>query len=585
VHTTHKTIRRRPLPSAIHGLPDHLHPVLRRVYLARSLTDATQLEHSLKRLLPLRGLNGLDAAIALLEAALIQNRRIVIVADFDADGATSCAVVVRALRAMGAQDVAYVIPNRIIHGYGLTPAIVKVAADLSPSLLVTVDNGISSIEGVAEARALGMQVLITDHHLPGLELPVADAIVNPNCPGNDFPSKTLAGVGVIFYVMLALRTHLRTRGWFGLTRPEPNLGVLLDLVALGTVADVVPLDYNNRILVAQGLTRIRTGVACAGIAALLAVAERNPERANSTDLGFFVGPRLNAAGRLEDMTIGVECLLTDNATYAKTLAARLDTLNRERRAIEAEMQDQALEALERLDLEEELELPWGLVLYDESWHPGVIGILAARLKDRLNRPVIAFAPGTNDELRGSARSIPGLHVRDTLEAIAARHPKLLSRFGGHAMAAGLSLSRIHFSAFAAAFDTEVHRRITPDDLCGVILSDGALDPTEFSLELAELLRNSGPWGQGFPEPIFDGVFQCLSSRVVGDRHLKLRVCPVNGTIPLDAIAFNSAEHFFPVPGSYLRLAYRLDINQYRDNRNLQLVLEYLEPYFGNTTNL
>ncbi|CAK0748188.1 single-stranded-DNA-specific exonuclease [Gammaproteobacteria bacterium] len=453
-----------------------------------------------------------------------------------------------------------------------------VAATLSPDLLVTVDNGISSIEGVAAARALGMQVLITDHHLPGLELPAADAIVNPNCPGNDFPSKCPAGVGVIFYVMLALRAHLRKRGWFGPTRADPNLGVLLDLVALGTVADVVPLDHNNRILVAQGLARIRTGAACAGIVALLAVAGRTPERAGTTDLGFFVGPRLNAAGRLEDMTLGVECLLTDDATQARALAARLDALNRERRAIEAEMQDQALEGLERINLEEGAELPWGLALYDETWHPGVVGILAARLKDRLNRPVIAFAPGAEGELRGSARSIPGLHARDTLEAIAARHPNLLSRFGGHAMAAGLALPQENFEAFATAFDSEVRRRITPEDLCGVILSDGALAPTDLGLELAELLRTGGPWGQGFPEPIFDGVFQCLSSRVVGERHLKLRVCPIEGSTPLDAIAFNSAEHFSPTPGGRLHLVYRLDINQYRDTRNPQLVVEHIEPF-------
>ncbi|CAK0755384.1 ssDNA-specific exonuclease RecJ [Gammaproteobacteria bacterium] len=576
MHTTNKTVRRRSLPSAIHGLPNSLHPVLRRVYLARNLTNATQLEQSLKGLLPFQGLNGLDRAVTLLEDAVVKNQRIVIVADFDADGATSCTVAVRALRAMGTQNVAYVIPNRIIHGYGLTPAIVEVAATFSPNLLVTVDNGISSINGVNAAKALGMQVLITDHHLPGLELPCADAIVNPNCPGNDFPSKNLAGVGVIFYVMLALRARLRARGWFGLALPEPNLGTLLDLVALGTVADVVPLDHNNRILVAQGLARIRAGTMCAGIAALLAVAGRTPERVNSTDLGFFVGPRLNAAGRLEDMTLGVECLLTDDAIQAKGFAARLDTLNRERRVIEAEMQDQALEELERLDLEGEMELPWGLALYDETWHPGVIGILAARIKDRLNRPVIAFAPGSEGELRGSARSIPGLHIRDTLEAIAAQQPKLLSRFGGHAMAAGLSLPQNHLTAFATAFDAEVHRRLTPDDLCGVILSDGTLAPADFTLELAELLHNGGPWGQGFPEPTFDGVFQCLGSRVVGERHLKLRVCPTEGNNSFDAIAFNSAEHLFPTPGSYLHLAYRLDINQYRDNRNLQLVVEYLQ---------
>ncbi|CAK0769838.1 ssDNA-specific exonuclease RecJ [Gammaproteobacteria bacterium] len=576
---TTKTIRRRSLSKLDHDLPDSLHPVLRRVYLARNLTNAKELDRSLKNLLPLQQLKGVDTAVALLEEAMMNNWRIVIVADFDADGATSCAVVVRALRAMGARNVDYVIPNRIIHGYGLTPAIVAVAARFSPDLLVTVDNGISSIEGVAAARALGIRVLITDHHLPGLELPVADAVVNPNCPDNDFPSKGLAGVGVIFYVMLALRAHLRARGWFEGIRAEPNLGALLDLVALGTVADVVPLDHNNRILVARGLARIRAGMACPGIAALLAVAERAPERVTTTDLGFFVGPRLNAAGRLEDMTIGVECLLADDATQAHVLAVRLDTLNRERRAIEAEMQDQALEELERLELDAEAELPWGLVLYDAAWHPGVIGILASRIKDRFNRPVIAFAPGGEQELRGSARGITKLHIRDILESIATAHPKMFCRFGGHAMAAGLTIPKNQLSDFATSFDAEIRRRLAPEDLHGVIFSDGALKPDDFSLELAEILRSGGPWGQGFPEPIFDGVFQCLDSRMMGERHLKLRVCSTEGSKPLDAIVFNYVNYpdcFFPRPRFHLRLAYRLDVNQYQDNCNPQLVVEYME---------
>lgn len=570
-----KTIQRRSLPKIAYSLPDTLHPVLRRVYLGRDLIDPTHLDQSLKGLLPFQGLSGLDSAVALLAEAVIHQRHVVIVADFDADGATSCALLVRTLQAMGAKNVSYVIPNRIIHGYGLTPAIVEVVARLSPELLVTVDNGISSIEGVVAARALGIQVLITDHHLPGMILPDADAIVNPNCPGNDFSSKCLAGVGVIFYVMLALRAYLRERGWFG-SRAEPNLGLVLDLVALGTVADVVPLDRNNRILVAQGLARIRAGMSCAGISALLEVAGRTPHRVTTTDLGFFVGPRLNAAGRLDDMTIGVECLLTDDATQARKLATHLDTLNRERRTIEAEMRSQAWEELEGFELDTSKELPWGLALYDETWHPGVIGILAARIKDRLHRPVIAFAPGKNDELRGSARGIPKLHIRDTLEAIATHQPWILSRFGGHAMAAGLTIPREHFAAFAVAFDAEVRRRLAPEDLCGVILSDGTLDPTDFNLELAELLRNAGPWGQGFQEPIFDGIFQCLDSRIVGEHHLKLRVSPTDGSTALDAIAFNSAENFSPTPGTHLRLVYRLDVNQYRDSYHLQLIVEYLE---------
>jgi single-stranded-DNA-specific exonuclease len=530
----------------------------------------------LKDLLPFQGLKGLDAAVTLLEEALVRNLRIVVVADFDADGATACAVAVRALRAMGAQQVGYVVPDRLVHGYGLTTGIVEVAATLSPNLLVTVDNGISSVEGVAAATRKGIRVLVTDHHLPGPELPAADAIVNPNCPGDDFPSKCLAGVGVIFYVMLALRRSLRELGWFGPRRPEPNLGTLLDLVALGTVADVVPLDHNNRILVAQGLARIRAGAACAGIAALLDVAGRAPARAGCADLGFFVGPRLNAAGRLEDMSFGVACLLADDPSHARALAVRLDALNRERRAIEAKMQAQALEELARIRFEEGRDLPWGLALYDANWHPGVVGILAARLKDRLNRPVIAFAPGPEGDLRGSARTLPGLHVRDTLDAIATRHPGLLSRFGGHAMAAGLTLPRDHFAAFATAFDTEVRNRLAPEDLCGVILSDGELTSPDLGLDLAQALRAGGPWGQGFPEPIFDGIFDCLDSRVVGERHLKLRVRLAEGSTPLEAIAFNATTT--PRAGTRLRLAYRLDVNEYRDTLRAQLVVEYLEAF-------
>ena len=573
-----KVIRRRVLPDAPHELPDSLHPILRRIYLARDVVDPAHLEKSLDKLLPPLGMNGLEAAVALLAEALAHNQRIVVVADFDADGATSCAVLVRALRAMGAQQVEYVIPNRITHGYGLTPAIVEVAAALAPDLLVTVDNGISSVEGVAAAQAHGMRVLITDHHLPGLTLPAADAIVNPNCPGNTFPSKCLAGVGVIFYVMIALRAHLRARGWFGPTRTAPNLGALLDLVALGTVADMVPLDYNNRILVTQGLACIRTGMACAGIMALIKVAERAPERITSADLGFSVGPRLNAAGRLDTMSLGVECLLAEDDTQARQLAARLDALNRERRTIETEMQTQVLTELEHLDLDAAAELPWGLVLYDARWHPGVIGILASRIKERLHRPVIAFAPGAGEELRGSVRSIPGLHARSTLETLAMRHPHLIRYFGGHAMAAGLTLHRDDLALFATAFDAEVRQHLTTDDLCGVILSDGELTPSELGVELAELLRASGPWGQGFPEPIFDGVFQCVDSRLIGERHLKLRVRPTTGSVPLDAIVFHGIDRFSPPPGTYCHLAYRLDMNQYRGHSAVQLIVEYLAPH-------
>ncbi len=575
LYNARKTIRRRAPSQAPHDLPDALHPILRRVYLARNLTQGAQLETSLSGLLPPHGMPGLDAAVALLEDALMHNQRIVVVADFDADGATACVVALRALRSMGAQQVAYVIPNRIIHGYGLTPAIVDVAAAFSPDLLVTVDNGISSVEGVAAAQARGMRVLITDHHLPGLRLPAAEAIVNPNCPGNTFPSQSLAGVGVIFYVMIALRARLRASGWFSPTRPIPNLAALLDLVALGTVADMVPLDHNNRILVTQGLAHIRKGIACPGITALLKIAGRTPEQASSTDMGFFVGPRLNAAGRLENMALGVECLLADTFPEAQKCAARLHALNRERRSIEAEMQAQAFDDLARLGLEGSPDLPWGLVLYDETWHLGVVGILASRIKDRFNRPVIAFAPGSSGELRGSARSIPGVHARNTIETIAIRYPEVIRHFGGHAMAAGLTLHQSQLATFSAAFDAEVRNALTEDDLCGVILSDGELEPSDLTLEVAELIRTGGPWGQGFPEPIFDGVFQCLNSSRVGESHTRLRVS-VADAAPLDAFVFNSTPDL-PSPGSHLHLAYRLDVNQFRGHQSPQLIVEHILP--------
>jgi single-stranded-DNA-specific exonuclease len=451
-----------------------------------------------------------------------------------------------------------------------------------------VDNGISSVEGVRAAKALGMRVLITDHHLPGAELPAADAIVNPNQPGDDFPSKNLAGVGVIFYVMLALRSHLRTTGWFTEKNiPEPNLARLLDLVALGTVADVVPLDHNNRILVAQGLKRINSlpplpagegrgeGQAAQyctpslGIHALLEIAGRKPGSLAASDLGFVVAPRLNAAGRLTDMSLGIECLLTDNEAAAFDMAKQLDTLNRERRTIEAGMQEQALEALDKLHLDGDL--PHGLCLFDESWHQGVIGILASRIKDRVHRPVIAFAKANDDEIKGSARSVPGLHIRDALDAVAAHHPGLLNKFGGHAMAAGLSLPRAHFETFRTAFADEVARHLSADDLTGKVLTDGELLAEDMTMELAQSLRAGGPWGQGFPEPLFDGQFEVLGSRVVGEKHLRL----TQGR-SIEAIAFNRAA-LQPPAGSRVEAAFRLDINSYQGNQTLQLVIEYLAP--------
>lgn len=566
-----RIVRRAPPAEVpLHGLP----PVLARVYAARAVQSSADLDASLARLLAPERLMGVDAATALLSDAVRAGKRIMVIADFDADGATSCAVALRALRAFGAGDVRFLVPNRFDYGYGLTPEIVAVAAREQPDVLITVDNGMSSIEGVASARARGMHVLITDHHLPGAALPDADAIVNPNQPGCPFPSKHLAGVGVIFYVMLALRARLRALDWFAQRGiPEPNLAALLDLVALGTVADVVTLDRNNRVLVAQGLARINRGKACAGIRALLEVAGRREGRLSASDLGFCIAPRLNAAGRLQDMAMGIACLLTDDPGVAQQYARQLDVLNRERRGIEQEMQAQAARALDALALDGAV-LPHGLCLFDDAWHQGVIGILAGRLKDRLHRPVIAFAPATETEIKGSARSVPGLHIRDALDAVAARHPQLLHKFGGHAMAAGLSLRREHFAPFCEAFDDEVRRHLSESDLCGQVTSDGALEPDEMTLELAQALRAGGPWGQGFPEPVFDGRFQVLERRVVGEKHLKLLLRPVEGGKPVEAIAFNRS---LSDPCREVHAAYRLDVNDYQGYRSVQLVVEYLEP--------
>jgi len=553
-----------------------LHPVLARVYAARHVATTAELDHSLERLLPPRLLKGMEAAVALLVDAVRSGQRILIVADFDADGASSCALAVRALHAMGARDVRYVVPNRFEYGYGLTPEIVAVAAHQAPDVLVTVDNGISSIDGVQAAKSRGLKVLITDHHLPAAELPPADAIVNPNQPGDEFPSKHLAGVGVVFYVMLALRARMRESGWFAqLNLPEPNLARLLDLVALGTVADVVPLDHNNRILVAQGLKRINQSQACPGVLALLQVAGRKPGQLTAGDLGFAAAPRLNAAGRLTDMSLGIECLLTDSESRALEIAQELDRLNRERRAIESGMQSQALEAVNKLHLEEG-RLPAGLCLFDQSWHQGVIGILAARVRERVHRPVIAFAPANETEIKGSARSVPGLHIRDALDAVAAHHPGLVTKFGGHAMAAGLSLPRTHFEKFQAAFAEEAARQLGEDDLHGELHSDGELAAADFSLELAQLLRTAGPWGQGFPEPVFDGEFEIVDRRVIADKHLKLFLRVPGRKTSVEAIAFRYLETGNLPTWPRVRAAFRLDVNEYQGNRSLQLVIEHLE---------
>lgn len=566
-------IEPRPLPAVLPFLGD-LPPLLTRLYAARGVQSAAELDKGLARLIPFQQLKGIEAAVNLLVTALTQRQRILIVGDFDADGATASAVGVLGLRMLGAAHVDYLVPNRFEFGYGLTPEIVAVALQRQPDLLLTVDNGISSVEGVAAAKAAGLTVLITDHHLPGSELPAADAIVNPNQPGCAFPSKALAGVGVMFYLLLALRAKLRELNWFaerGLT--EPNLAELLDLVALGSVADVVPLDANNRILVHQGIARIRAGRARAGLRAVLEVAGRDYSRINSTDLGFILGPRLNAAGRLDDMSLGIECLLCEDEALARDMAQQLDELNKDRKSIEQGMQREALAQLKDLPL---ADMPFGLCLFEPDWHQGVIGILASRLKERYFRPAIAFADAGEGLLKGSARSVPGLHIRDALDAVAAKHPGLISKFGGHAMAAGLSLPQEHYGAFAAAFDAEVRRQLSEDDLTGRLLSDGTLSVEEFHLDLAKALRHAGPWGQHFPEPLFHGVFQVVQQRLVGEKHLKLVLKSECGSVELDGIAFNIDRELWPNASvRWVEVAYKLDVNEFRGRESVQLMIAHL----------
>lgn len=575
-HEIPRTIIRRPQVQPIEGLPAGLHPVLARVYGARNLSRFSELDYGLNGLPPPSRMKGMEEAVALLTRAIRDGRRILFIGDFDADGATSCALGVHALEAMGAAEVDYLVPNRFEFGYGLTPEIVDKALEREPDLIVTVDNGIASVAGVQAARRHRIQVLITDHHLPGRQLPPAEAIVNPNQPGCDFPSKHLAGVGVLFYVLSAVRAQLRREGWFQRGNClEPNLADYLDLVAVGTVADVVPLDRVNRILVAQGLARINAGRCRPGLRALLDLAQRKPDRVVSSDLAFGVGPRLNAAGRLEDMGLGIRCLLAEDREEAAELAQRLDDLNRSRRDIERDMKRQALDLLAELELGEEL--PMGLCLFDERWHQGVIGILASRLREYTSRPVVALAPAGDGEIKGSARSITGLHIRDLLDHLAVRHEGLLDKFGGHAMAAGLSLRRERLDQFRSAFEEEVARHLKPEDLRDVILSDGELAPEDLDLGLAEQLRAGGPWGQGFPEPVFDGVFEIVQRRVVGEHHLKMVVTPDGGRRTVDAIAFNWAPKGRMPEWERMRAAYRLDVNFFNDRRQPQLVIEYMEP--------
>ncbi|MDO6453811.1 single-stranded-DNA-specific exonuclease RecJ [Neptunomonas phycophila] len=551
---------------------------LARIYASRGVQSQAELGRNLKELLPDSEMKGMNEAVARLTHAVVSNESMLIVGDFDCDGATSTAVAVLGLRMMGATQVDYLVPNRFEYGYGLSPEIVEVAHTQSPSLLITVDNGISSVEGVARARSLGMDVVVTDHHLAGDQLPDAAAIVNPNQPGCGFPAKSTCGVGVIFYVLIALRRALQQQGWFEQQDlAVPNLASLLDLVALGTVADVVALEHNNRVLVHQGLKRIRAGQARPGLLALIEISGRQKERLVASDLGFAIAPRLNAAGRLEDMSIGIECLLSDDADYARDLAQSLDQLNLERRGIEQEMQQQALQLLDQIPLDEN-QLPYGLCLYDEAWHQGVVGILASRIKERTHRPVIAFARGDNGDIKGSARSIPGLHIRDALATLNARHPDLISKFGGHAMAAGLTLNSGALDQFKVAFDQAVREQLSADDLDQRIETDGELSASEMSLELAERLREAGPWGHHFPEPLFDGQFSVLQQRIVGQRHLKLVLMDAKTGISVDAIHFNADMDCWPDQAIVsVRAVYKLDVNEFRGQRNVQLMVDYIEP--------
>ncbi|NRB23128.1 single-stranded-DNA-specific exonuclease RecJ [Shewanella sp.] len=571
----HKIVRRSKVDDT--HLPDSFSPLLKQIYASRG-TTAEECDLTLSRLLRPNTMKGLDIASKIIADGIRDNRAILIMGDFDADGATSTCVCMLALKMMGASNIDYLIPNRFDFGYGLSPEIVAVAHSKGAELLITVDNGISSVEGVAAAKALGMQVVITDHHLPGKTIPDADAIVNPNQVDCSFASKSIAGVGVAFYLMSALRAELRQRNWYqeqGIS--EPNLGHLLDIVALGTVADVVALDGNNRILVAAGLQRVRAGRCRAGITALLEVAKRNPAKIVAADFGFAVGPRLNAAGRLDEMALGVETLLCDDIVTARRMAAELDDLNAQRRDLEADMQQEALKSLESVELNE-ASLPWGIALFQQDWHQGVIGILASRIKDRYHRPVIAFADAGNGEIKGSARSIKGLHMRDLLELINGRHPGMIIKFGGHAMAAGLSLRAKDFETFELAFDQAVRELLKLEQLTGEFLTDGDLSAADMNLTVASELRNAGPWGQEFPEPLFDGHFKVIQQRIVGEKHLKLVLETECGQTMLDAIAFNIDLKTWPdATIEHAQVVYKLDVNEFRGNQTVQLMVEQIEP--------
>ncbi|EPF2929016.1 single-stranded-DNA-specific exonuclease RecJ [Vibrio navarrensis] len=574
-------IQRRPDPD-LSLLPDSVPELLKRIYINRGVTDIAQLDNAAKSLHSYQKLHGIDLAVTLLFQAIREQKRIIVVGDFDADGATSSALSVLALRMLGSRNVDYLVPNRFEDGYGLSPEVVDQALELGAEMIMTVDNGVSSIEGVRYAKQNGLQVLVTDHHLPGAQLPDVDAMVNPNLQSCAFPSKALAGVGVAFYLMMALCVHMRKAGWFAQQgMAEPKLMELVDLVALGTVADVVPLDENNRILVHQGLQRIRAGKARPGIQALIEVAKRDARRLVAADFGFALGPRINAAGRLDDMSFGVELLLSNNIHAARRMANELDALNQTRKEIEEGMKQEALAFCERLEFGENTELPYGLALFQRDWHQGVIGILASRIKEKYHRPVIAFADGGDGLIKGSCRSVPGLHMRDALDLIDTQNPGLILKFGGHAMAAGLTIKEADFTRFSHLFDQVVKQELDEAALKGIILSDGELQPEQFSMHTVEMLRSAGPWGQGFPEPIFDGEFKLLHQKLVGEKHLKLMLEPLfkghPTNIMVDGIAFNVDLRRWPDASvKTVRLAYKLDINEFRGNQSLQLMVDHLE---------
>ncbi|NOH48821.1 single-stranded-DNA-specific exonuclease RecJ [Vibrio rotiferianus] len=574
-------IQRRPEPD-LSLLPDSIPAILKRIYINRGITDVAQLETSARGLHSYQQLGGIDKAVELLFQAINEQKRIIVVGDFDADGATSSALSVLALRMLGSNNVDYLVPNRFEDGYGLSPEVVDQALELGAEMIMTVDNGVSSIEGVRYAKENGITVLVTDHHLPGQVLPDVDAMVNPNLDSCAFPSKALAGVGVAFYLMMALCVYMRKQNWFAQQgMQEPKLMELIDLVALGTVADVVPLDENNRILVHQGLQRIRAGKARPGIQALIEVAKRDARRLVASDFGFALGPRINAAGRLDDMSFGVELLMCNNIHAARRMASELDGLNQTRKEIEEGMKQEAMAFCERLQFGENTELPYGLALFQRDWHQGVIGILASRIKEKYHRPVIAFADGGEGTIKGSCRSIPGLHMRDALDFIDTQNPGLIIKFGGHAMAAGLTIKEQDFERFSRLFDEVVKKELDEAALKGVILSDGELKPEEFSMHVAEQLRTGGPFGQAFPEPIFDGEFKVLHQKLVGEKHLKLMLEPLYKGHPtnvmIDGIAFNIDLRRWPDASvKTVRLAYKLDVNEFRGNQSLQLMVDYIE---------